>query len=58
MLELIHQTLLTDLSGLERLLWKRRIEARIHHELSIEVRSNNDPRYLRHAVTSMRRWPL
>jgi glycosyltransferase involved in cell wall biosynthesis len=58
MLELMEQTLLSDLAGLERLLWKRRIEARIHHELSIELRSSNDPRHLRHAMKSLRRWPL
>jgi glycosyltransferase involved in cell wall biosynthesis len=58
MLALTGQTLLNDLSGLERLLWKRRIEARIHHELSIELRHTNDPRYMRHAVTSLLKWPL
>ena len=58
MLDLIDLTLLNGLSGLERLLWKRRIEARIHHELSIELRHSDDPRYLRHAVTSLLKWPL
>ena len=58
MLELVDQTLVTDLSGLKRLFWKRRIEARIHHELSVELRHHNDSRYMQHAVTSLCRWPL
>ena len=58
MLELMDHTLLSDLSGLERQLWKRRIEARIHHELSMELRNCGDSRHMRHAVTSLRRWPL
>lgn len=58
MLELADHTLLNDLSGLKRLLWKRRIEARIHHELSVELRDCGDSRYMKHAVTSLRRWPL
>jgi hypothetical protein len=58
MLELMDDTLLSDLSGLERLLWKRRIEARIHHELSIELRNCGDAGPMRHAMTSLRRWPL
>jgi glycosyltransferase involved in cell wall biosynthesis len=58
MLELMNHTLLNDLSGLKRRLWKRRIEARIHHELSVELRNSGDLRYMKHAVTSLRRWPL
>lgn len=36
----------------------RRIEARIHYELSIELRSSQDPRHLYHALVSLRKWPL
>ncbi|WP_035349380.1 hypothetical protein [Edaphobacter aggregans] len=58
MLDLMDHTLLEDRSGLERAIWRRRIEARIHHELSIELRNSNDPRYMKHALTSLGRWPL
>ena len=58
MLDLMNQTLLSDLRGLEREIWRRRFEARVHHELSIELRKSNDPRYMKHALTSLGRWPL
>jgi glycosyltransferase involved in cell wall biosynthesis len=58
MLDLIDHTLLEDLSGIERVIWKRKIEARIHHELAVELRNSDDPRHFGHAVESLRRWPL
>jgi glycosyltransferase involved in cell wall biosynthesis len=58
MLDLIDHTLLADLSGPGRLIWKRKIEARIHHELAVELRKSDDPRHFTHAVESLRRWPL
>ena len=58
MLDLIDHTLLEDLSGIERVIWKRKIEARIHHELAVELRKSDDPRHFGHAVESLRRWPL
>jgi glycosyltransferase involved in cell wall biosynthesis len=58
MLDLVRETLLEDLSGLERVIWRRKIEARIHHELAVELRKSDDPRHFTHAVHSLRRWPL
>lgn len=58
MLDLIDHTLLEDLSGPGKMIWKRKIEARIHHELAVELRKCDDRRHFRHAVESLRRWPF
>lgn len=58
MLNLVDSLLLADLSNPARFLWRRRIQARMHHELSIELRKCDDPRHLHHALISLRKWPL
>jgi glycosyltransferase involved in cell wall biosynthesis len=58
MLNLMDDLLLSGLSPVGKHLWRRRIESRVHHELSIELRSIQDPSHLHHALHSLRRWPL
>jgi len=58
MLELMDDILLKDLSPLSKYLWRRRIEARIHHELSVELRNHQDPIHINHALLSLKKWPL
>ena len=58
MLAMVDSLLLSGLSNPARFLWRQRIQARMHHELSIELRQCDDPRHLHHALVSLRKWPL
>jgi len=58
MLNMVDSLLLSGLSNPARFLWRQRIQARMHHELSIELRQCDDPRHLHHALVSLRKWPL
>lgn len=57
-LNLLDTLLLNGLTGMRKLLWRRRIEARIYYYLSISLRGSGNPRYWEYAVESFLRWPL
>ena len=58
MLSMVDSLLLSGLSNPAKFLWRQRIQARMHHELSIELRQCNDPQHFHHALVSLRKWPL
>jgi hypothetical protein len=58
MLNMVDSLLLSGLSNPSRFLWRRKIQARMHHELAIELRQSADPRHLHHALVSLGKWPL
>lgn len=52
-------TLLLDgLTGLNRAIWKRRMEARIYYGLAVKLREIHDERYWEFAIESLLRWPF
>lgn len=58
MLQLVDELLLSGLTGLKRSIWKRRIEARLFYELSVELRGARNERYWEYAIESLLRWPF
>jgi glycosyltransferase involved in cell wall biosynthesis len=57
-LELLDRLLLEDLTGLRKVLWKRRIEARAYFDLAVGLRGANNERYWEYVIESLLRWPL
>jgi glycosyltransferase involved in cell wall biosynthesis len=57
-LELMDEVLLDDLSGMEKQLWRRRIESRIYYHLSLGLRDTKNERYWEYAIESFLKWPF
>lgn len=57
-LELLDNFLLEDMSGLRKILWKRRIEARFYFDLARGFREVNNERYWEYAIESLVQWPF
>jgi glycosyltransferase involved in cell wall biosynthesis len=57
-LQLLDSVLLQDLSGVEKRLWKRRIESRIYYHLSLGLRESHNDRYWEYAIESFLKWPF
>jgi glycosyltransferase involved in cell wall biosynthesis len=57
-LRLLDTVLLNDLTGLEKRIWKRKIEARIFYHVSIACREVQNERYWEYAIESFLKWPL
>jgi glycosyltransferase involved in cell wall biosynthesis len=58
-LRLLDTVLLDDLKGIEKKLWKRKIEARIYYyNLSLGFREARNDRYWEYAIESFLKWPL
>jgi glycosyltransferase involved in cell wall biosynthesis len=57
-LELLDHLLLEDLTGFKKVLWKRRIEARIYFDLAVNLRNRGNERYWEYAIESFLKWPL
>jgi hypothetical protein len=57
-MEMLDQTLVRDLSGIRKLVWKRRIEAKILFNVSVAMRENQNERYWAYAIESLVQWPF
>jgi len=57
-LRLVDTVLLEDLSGINRTIWKRKIESRIFYHVSVNYREAESERYWAYAIESLLRWPL
>ncbi|SFS16770.1 Glycosyltransferase involved in cell wall bisynthesis [Granulicella pectinivorans] len=57
-LSLLDTLLLSDLKGIPRAMWKRRVEARLFYRLAVDLREANHERYWEFAIESFLRWPL
>jgi glycosyltransferase involved in cell wall biosynthesis len=57
-MEMLDTLLLDGLSGLRRILWRRRIEAKIYYNVAIGMREQGDEQYWAFAVQSLLSWPL
>jgi hypothetical protein len=57
-LEMLDTLLLEDLTGFQRQLWKRRIEARVYYGLAVSLREIHDERYWEFAIESFLKWPF
>jgi glycosyltransferase involved in cell wall biosynthesis len=57
-LEMLDTLLLEDLTGFQRELWKRRIEARVYYGLALGLREIHDERYWEFAIESFLKWPF
>jgi glycosyltransferase involved in cell wall biosynthesis len=57
-LHLLDAVLLEDLSGIEKRLWKRKIESRIYYHLSLGLRETHNDRYWEYAIESFLKWPF
>jgi glycosyltransferase involved in cell wall biosynthesis len=57
-LHLLDTSLLDDLSGITKIIWKRKIEARIYYRLALSLRQCDDKRYWEFAIESFLKWPL
>lgn len=50
--------LLSDLGGLRRAIWKRKIEARTYFKLAMGLRDTQNDRYWEYAIESFLKWPF
>ncbi|WP_183810024.1 glycosyltransferase family 2 protein [Tunturibacter empetritectus] len=57
-MEMLDETLVRDLSGIRKIVWKRRIEAKILFNVSVAMRENQNERYWAYAVESLLQWPF
>lgn len=57
-LEMVDLFLLEDLSGIQRAIWKRQIEAKIFFSLALSLRDVNNNRYWEYMLESLFRWPF
>ncbi|HEX3969464.1 MAG TPA: glycosyltransferase family A protein [Edaphobacter sp.] len=57
-LELLDHLLLDDITGLKKMMWKRRIEARFYFDVAFAMREAKNERYWEYAIESLLRWPL
>jgi glycosyltransferase involved in cell wall biosynthesis len=57
-LELSDTLLLSDLRGIRRAVWKRRLEAKIYHEVAMGMRDAGDSRFWSFEIASLLAWPL
>jgi glycosyltransferase involved in cell wall biosynthesis len=57
-LHMLDKVLLTDLSGVKREIWRRRIEARIYYQIAISYRGLQSERHWEYAVESFLKWPF
>ena len=57
-LGLMDTLLLSDLTGIKRLIWRRIIEARIYYGLSLNLREINNDRAWEFAIESLIKWPF
>ena len=57
-LQVLDTLLLEDLSGIKKIVWKRKIEAKIYFNLASAMRDCEDERYWAFAIESFLRWPL
>jgi glycosyltransferase involved in cell wall biosynthesis len=55
---MLDTVLLQDLKGFKRFIWKRRIEARIYYNLSLNLREVHNERYWEFAIESFLKWPF
>lgn len=57
-LHMLDTLLLEDLTGFTKLIWKRRIEARVYYRLALSFRECGDERYWEFAIGSLLKWPF
>ncbi len=57
-LHMLDTAVLSDLSGLPKILWKRRLEAKIYYNLAIALREQGDGRFWAYALQSLLLWPF
>ena len=57
-LNMLDTLLLSDLTGLRRAVWKRRVEARVYFSMSLSLRELHHERYWEYALGSFLSWPL
>ena len=55
---LLDTQLLDGLDGLSKVIWKRKIEARFLHDMTLSFRAVGDQRYWEFAIESLVKWPL
>jgi glycosyltransferase involved in cell wall biosynthesis len=55
---LLDRILLVDLTGIQRLLWRRRILAKFFYDACIVLRAQGNPTHLTVAIQSLRQWPF
>jgi glycosyltransferase involved in cell wall biosynthesis len=57
-IEMLDTVLLDGLSGVLKILWKRRIEAKIYHNVAVAMREHGDERYWAFEIASFISWPF
>jgi glycosyltransferase involved in cell wall biosynthesis len=57
-LEMLDHLLLEDVTGFRKMLWRRKIEARIFYNLAVNLREGKNPRYWEYAIESLIKWPF
>lgn len=57
-MQMLDTLLLEDLSGFSKIMWRRRIEAKIYYNLALAMREQQDERYWSFAVASLLSWPF
>jgi glycosyltransferase involved in cell wall biosynthesis len=57
-LGLLDTLLLEDLRGIKKVIWRRKIEARIYYGLAMNLRDIHNPRDWEFAIESFLRWPF
>jgi glycosyltransferase involved in cell wall biosynthesis len=57
-LRLLDTVLLDDLSGIEKKIWRRKIESKIFYHVSLALREAQNERYWEYAIESFLKWPL
>jgi glycosyltransferase involved in cell wall biosynthesis len=57
-LGMLDTILLKDLTGLRRIIWKRRIEARFYYGIALSLRSIQDDHYWEFVIESFLQWPF
>jgi glycosyltransferase involved in cell wall biosynthesis len=57
-MDILDRHLLTGTKGVEKLLLKRKLEAKFFYELAVGMRESGDTRHWEFAIESMGRWPL
>jgi glycosyltransferase involved in cell wall biosynthesis len=57
-MDMLNNVTLEDLSGISKIIWRRKIEAKIYYSHSIALRDNFDERYWAFAIESILMWPF
>lgn len=55
---ILDELLLSDLTGIRKYLWKRKIQARFYYHAAVSMRAAGNPRYWEYAIESSLKWPL